>query len=612
MTVRFPPLSILGALLAIAAIARLAVVVLHEPMLGIANQYDMVRTGACVGLYPDLPAEKRHAPTLDAPLVRYRLDSRNPDACYPGTEAAIAAIVVAKHRLLGPSGSAFPALREIGIVKLGFAALAILALAVAYWNFPAASALHGVTALLVMADPVVSLWFQTLYTEFPVLFGLYVLVAALVAGLLREALPTWLAWIAGTGIVMAAFAKEQFFLLPLALVAVAMPRLWATSRRAVLILGAVAATAVAWHAVLPRPETVKFANRIDAYLGVVLPASANLGATLAKLGLPERCGELAGATWYLPHGEDLRSACPEVLSLSSTAFLRLAFTEPKTLARATVRVIPATQNPLPGNLGMVAGASWGSIATQPFRVRSLLAPAVMLLPVSWYLGVVLLGLAALLPVTVFWGATLVRGANDHAHAFAAYTLMLVLIVIYALGTTVFGDGLGESARHNLPGFVAMAALALTVPFALDRPGRVGLGLRAALAITLLAALAGAFAATSWTMRQPIAIGVVDAPTTRKVPREGFVLRGWALDPWEVKAVRIEVGSQHATIGREALFPSPELASIHGGYPGARFANFEFTVPGAWLTQPEVRLRVEAENAAGIVTEIDRRRLQPAP
>jgi hypothetical protein len=236
----------------------------------------------------------------------------------------------------------------------------------------------------------------------------------------------------------------------------------------------------------------------------------------------------------------------------------------------------------------------------------------MLLPASWYLGAVLLVLAGLLPSLAFWGLTLARGANADAHAFASYTLMLVLVAIYALATTVYGDGLSESARHNLPGFVALVALAVSLPFALDRLGRVGLGLRGALLVTSLAALAGALAATFWAMRQPIAIGAVDSPVTREVPREGFALKGWALDPSSVTAIRIRAGNKDARIGRDGLFPSPELARIHGGYPGALFANFEFRIPGEWLTEPEVRIKVEAESGSGVLTEIDRRRVRPVP
>ena len=612
MADRLSPLSILGALLAIVGVARLVAVVLHEPMLAVANQYDMIRTSACVGLYPDLPGEKRFSASPAAPLERYRLGPRVPEACYPGTEAVIAALVVAKHRLAGNPDISFPALREVGIIKLVIATLAIGTLVAAFGAFPVASLVHGATVLVVMSDPAASLWFQTLYAEFPVIFGLYLAVGALVAGVLRSSLSPWLALVAGAGIAMVAFAKEQFFLLPLVLVAVSLPLLWATSRGFVLVLVAVATLAVPWHATISRTETIAHANRANAYLGLILPASGKLDATLSRLGLPERCGEMSGASWYLPRGEDLRVACPEALGLPSTAFLRLALSEPETLARAAARVLPTTQNPLPGNLGVVAGAQWASIGTQSPWLGSLLVPGAMTLPVAWYIGLGILAFLLAVPAMVVWIAAIATRDDTGAGAFAAYVLMLSLTAIYSLGTTAFGDGLSESARHNLPGFLAMAALAVAAPFALWSFRHLAPAVRAAAAIALVAALAACAVATAWVLRQPVAIGVVDAPNTREVPREGFVLRGWALDPLGVKSIRIRAGDRVATIDRDAHLPSAGLARLFGGYPGAMAAGFAWKVPGAGLQQPELRLEVTVENEAGIQTEIDRRRVRPVP
>lgn len=601
-------LPFIGALLAILGIARMAAVVLHEPMLAFANQYDMVRTGACVGLYPDLPDGRLDRATPEAPRERYRIAARVPSACYPGTEALFAAAVVAVQRMRAPGSDAFPALRQVGLLKLGVAAIAVVILVAAFWAFPLAGLLHGLTVLAVMGDPVVSLWMQTLYAEFPIMLGIYMLVGALAAALLRDALSPWHALVAGAGIVLAAYAKEQFFLLPAMLVAVAAPWLVARSRAAVLVLALVALSSIAWHALLPRSEEIARANRANAYLGLILPASANLPATLAALGLPARCADVSGATWYLPRGEDLRAACPEALALPSTAFLRLAATEPQTLARSAARVIPATQNPLLGNLGLVAGRQFASLDAEPVWTRSMLGRA-MEIPSTFYLHAVLLALAAALPALVLCLAGRKRGP---AHAFGAYVLMLVVIAAYSLATTAFGDGLSESARHNLPGFLALAALAIAALFALALAERVGAGVRVAAGIAILFSIAIALLAAHWALKQPIAIGVLDAPDTRDVPREGFLVKGWALDPAGVNEVRIYADGRQARIGRDRLLPSPALGRIHGGYPDGRRANFEFAVPAAWLNEPEVRLRVEVEGRSGVVTEIDRRRLRPAP
>src|SRR5438132_2407935 len=294
---RFPVLSLVGTLLVILAIARMGALVLHDPLLGFANQYDMIRTGACVGLYPDLPADKRDEATADAPLERYKLGPRNAADCRWGTEALLAGVIVAKYRLFGSARESFSALRELGILELAITALALLAFAIAFWPYPAASFLHGLTAVAVLADPAVTLWFQTLYTEFPVLLGLYVLVAALVAALLRERLSRPLAILVAIGIVLVAGAKLQFFVLPFALLFGAAPRLWATSRRELAVLAALALVAGALHPLMPRSEVDRHANRANAYLGTLLPASSSLPTTLATLDLPEKCGDVSGATW---------------------------------------------------------------------------------------------------------------------------------------------------------------------------------------------------------------------------------------------------------------------------------------------------------------------------
>jgi len=41
----------IGVILILAGLARAGIVVLHEPLVGYANQYDMHRTSACLGLF---------------------------------------------------------------------------------------------------------------------------------------------------------------------------------------------------------------------------------------------------------------------------------------------------------------------------------------------------------------------------------------------------------------------------------------------------------------------------------------------------------------------------------------------------------------------------------
>ena len=607
---RFSVLSFLGTLLVLVAIARMAAFVAHDPLLGFANQYDMIRTSACVGLYPDLPADKRDEATPEAPLERYKLGARNAQECRWGSEALLAALVVAKQRISGNTADAFNALRQLGVLEVGLTALAMLALAIAFWPYPLAAFLHGVTLAAVFCDPAVTLWFQTLYTEYPVLVGTYVVIAALVAALLREALPGWLTVMAALGMVLAAGAKLQFFALPFVLLVVAAPRLWASSRRSLAVLAAVAIAAGVWQPLTPRSDVDTHANRANAYLGTILPASTNMPTTLSNLELPGKCAEVSGATWNAPRGADLNAACPEALQLPPGAFVRLTREDAETLERAAVRVIPATENLLLGHLGLVAGESWGTLANEPVWLRSAFGWIAAYLPAQWYLGLTLFAIACAIPAFAFWGATLARGPNADAHPYGAYLSMLQLVALYSFVTTIYGEGLSQSARHGAPGVIAYAAFALAALVGMLFAGSVAIGLRVAMGIATLAALALALPATMWALRQPLALGEVAEPSTAEVPRNNLVLKGWAVDPGGVNAIRYEAGSYSGWIPADKLLPSWKTARIHPSYPGSNRAWFEIPVPPEWLAQPEVRLRVEVENKSGVVTEIDRRRIIP--
>jgi len=190
--------------------------------------------------------------------------------------------------------------------------------------------------------------------------------------------------------------------------------------------------------------------------------------------------------------------------------------------------------------------------------------------------------------------------------------MLQAIALYALATTIFGEGLSQSARHDAPGVIAYAAFAIAILAGLLFMGAIGIGLRVGMGIAFLIAVALALLSTQWALRQPLAVGQVDEPATLQVPRENLVLKGWAVDPGGVASVRFQAGNNSGWVSGDKLLPSWKTARIHPSYPGSNRAYFEFPVPPEWLAQPEVRLRVEVENKSGVVTEIDRRRVRPAP
>src|SRR5207253_9703150 len=95
----------LGLCLA-AGLLRVLPLLVHEPLIALANSYDEVRYSACFDLYPDRPGENdptRNSP--EAPYSHYVFAENPAPMCYWSTEllfqAAVAGVYHLQHRLAG-------------------------------------------------------------------------------------------------------------------------------------------------------------------------------------------------------------------------------------------------------------------------------------------------------------------------------------------------------------------------------------------------------------------------------------------------------------------------------------------------------------------------------
>jgi hypothetical protein len=616
-----PRIEWIGWILLVLGLSRAAFLVAQQPMLGYANQFDMVRTSACIGLYPDLPEPAHLQASPAAPLPLYRAGPRIEGGCYLAAEVAIVAVAVKASAWIRGTGDTMP-LRHVGLAKWGLLALAALAIGWALHAHPLAALLHGLVVFVVMADPVVTLWLNTLYTEFATLWGVYAAIGTLCALALTDRGAYVNAALLVLALATLGFAREQFALLSPVLVLLAWPWLWArSSHLTVGAFGVALVAAIVSFLLLPRPPEIQRANRIDAYLGILVPAAADPQAALRTLGLPARCAPVVGATAYLRRGEVIEQECPEVFALSSVAFLRFAREDPAVLARAAARVLPALQAPSPAYVGIVAGRDGAGIRDLPPWHASLVDAVLAPLPFPFH---ALLVLAAVLaaPLAFLAALGLARPARGVQAAPLLLAMLLGATVAYALGTTVYGDGLGEAARHFLPGNVALVAallaLAVGVPAAAARwwrdPGRHRIEMGVAFVAALVLAVA-CVASLRWARTQPLAIGVLDEPLGREVPRGGAVLRGWALDPFGVEAIELELGANRRTVPFGGAVKAG-LAPLYPAYPDAARAAFAVELAAADLAAafPEGagELAVKVRNSAGATTQVERRRLRLAP
>ena len=611
------PRQWIGLALVILGIARAALLVAHDPLVGYASQQDMVRTSACLGLFPDVPEPARAQPQPRAPIDAYKPQDVRRELCYPSTEVFIGAATVSILRAAGIGKESFR-LQWIGFAKLAIFAIAALILAWAFHPHPAAALFHGVIVFVLLSDPVVTLWFNTFYTEFAAIWAVYAAISAIAALAITERGAIPLTMVLVSALAALAFSRAQFALLAPAIALVSWPWLWQRSPHLTVAAFGVAlvASMVAFE-LLPHPVEVTSANRANAYLGVVLPASGDPKAAMATIGLPDRCEPMVGASWARQRGENLADVCPEALKLSSVDFVGLARTEPATLGRVAARVLPATQEIAPPNLGTLAGGEAVAINALPWWLASPIHAISWRLPLVAYVTMVLVAMLAA-PISLLGALGWARPSRTQHGTEILVAMLLGGVAIYSLVTTAFGSGLEEASRRFIVGGLAVYAGWIGVVFAIpslvlrwkEAPKERALEMVASL-LAIAAIVTGVHYAIQWSRAQPLAIGALDKPATKDIAAgTALKVEGWAIDPSGVDAVTIQLGKlqKPATLGRA----TERLKLAYPAYPGADAAGFdaEFTAAemGQVASDEMVTLRVFAKSGAGPVMEIDRRRL----
>ncbi len=590
-------------------------------MLGYANQFDMRRISACIGLWPVVPAEERLQAHPQAPIARYVRGEKRPDECYLSTELAFAAGAAA----VAATGDGSVDLRAVGAIEAAALVIAALALHAVFSRRPAPALAHALIFALVVCDPLNSLWLNTLYTEFSALFFAYVSIALLVAIAAPEpkrppAMPGVLGFFA-VSLVGLGLSRQQHFLLPALIALPAMISLWRPARRAALaLLAVVCAIAVVQIAVIGRHPTIVSANNADVALGALLPASKDEARTAQRLGLPDRCLQSVGATWYQSMGETLEEACPETLSIPRGRLAAVVMTEPATSLRALLRGIPQLQDWRLGYLGAVEG-EWfaGAEAVRAIAgsVAVSVAPWVTALDPDAFIFLLSSSLALLVIST---GVCLPSAARGRADPLALVLYALAVTAWYVIATAIFGDGYVEVSRHAQLAAPCLFAAVIILVAALFAPlvFATAQSRRAALAAGMVAAAVLGVGALLWialsvSMRAvPMALGVVDRPARNNVLATPLEFAGWALEPSGVARVELVTQDGTAIPARYGLpyvgARGEALRLYFPAYPDVDTAGFVAELPAEALAQGNLAVRTVVIGKSGTRTEIDRRRI----
>ena len=617
------PARIALLLIALGAL-RLFALALHDPVAGYANQYDMARSSACLGLWPGEAAAPPGVATPAAPIADYRYGGVG-GLCYPSTDVALAAAAVGLDAVLDRDGRRDFDLRQLGALKALLLVAIALALDRALRARGKARIAHAAIFALLLADPFNALYLNTLYTEFGALAGAYLALGCMGAMILVETPRRMLVVGLGLGLLALGCSRMQHVaLVPmLALVAVLGLRARARPWHGAAIAGAIAiAASLAFALFLQRTqESVADANRINTVLGAVLPASRDPDALATRLGLTPACAELVFATWYRQRGHDLMAECPELRRVSRVAMVAALLREPDTLATMFGRGVAlstAWRIPYVGELGDAQYARVEHGPPNPFAsIADRLAPRGFVFHVVLWFAPVLAGVFAwlvLLPASLRSAAPPVSASGDLLPELQPRLDPLIVllaaggsVVALTLASAVFGDGYSELARHlhlaqnaALLTWVMLPAVLLRMLERARRgtPTQARLTLRIARTVALASVLAilGLVVALA---RLPLAYGVLDQPATDGPTAAPVSFSGWAIDPSGVESAeaRFDDGTvAPLVLRRDALLS--RLMPIGGGRKVMRFEGAAGSRGVAWIV---------VRNGRGVEAAIDVRR-----
>lgn len=410
-------------------LVRAGALLLHSPLIGMANNYDMIRVQGCIDAYPiredSIPA---WANSWQAPLPRYEFRDDTHPGCFFTSEAifAFVALPLMKWQAERSDDGGF-SLRTVGVVKyIFFASLAGWLTARLFrqrrWK---AALVHSVAFAGVLADPGVMIYLNAFYAESAAVYFTYAAVALVVAANANERPAKPYVTLLMLTVALACASKIQHFALGLFILAcmIAAQRFGRQMHRSVLAAVAIGAliglASQLWQLRAEHTVSMRSANLTNTVLGTVLMSADNPQKTAEHMGLPARCGDHAGKTWFTPGVQDAHP-CPELLELSRTRFLSLAAQEPGVVLNVFAGGMMKARPWITSDFGLVAGEDQGKLPRWMFTLSDglnalgpaafalfLLAPSLLALigwvlrvPVGQQLGFVLLACGLYPPIAL--------------------------------------------------------------------------------------------------------------------------------------------------------------------------------------------------------------------
>ena len=566
------PLSLLTLLLIGIAAIRIFYMVLHDPMFGYGNQFDMGRTAACLDLWPELPGGPSDIGYFEAPVESHRIVKIASQECYPGVEAAFDKLAISLDGLRRylATDSNHVDMRVIGLLKSILLCIAAWLVHGALKTRPWAALMHAAILMIVVADPLNTLYLNTLYGEFFAVLGAYMAIAGIAVLLISHEQPIQMRILLlfSSGVLCLAFSRMQHVLLPVFFImlfgALTLGSAYARKlpRERLAIWFVVAVLAIATGISIAgnlrfgaRNPVFHEVNRSNMLFGALLPASEDLETTVSALGLPPECALLSNSSYFRIAARGLKGACPEALSIAPLSMISVFATQPKLWAVVFGRGLVLSSGWRMRYVGEIAYGKFARVPAGPLGVASSASSLSGKLNFNGH------AIFWLLPV---WAGLIAAGvlarnqlskrdmSADGGAALACTVLFCLAVVVMSVWVSaLFGDGYSELARHLHLGIIASLAswLILIVLVVRYRP-----------VIPTIFVLLLALGSVMALRGLPLAMGGLSEPEEDRMLATASTFGGWIVAPDHVAAVDME--QQHKLLRRVTVSQSVGLGRLH--------------------------------------------------
>ena len=423
---------------------RVLPLLLHTPLIALANSYDEVRYSACFDLYPDRPAEinpTQNSPA--APYSRYTFRDAAQPICYWSTELVFQAAAAAVFKIQSAwTGQTDFSVRWLGSIKFFAAFAAWLLFCAAWWRRgpPALALANGLMFPLLLADPANTVYLNTFYAEFTAVLTLYVVISVIL--LYHEKPRSKRAIIL---LALAAFAlamsKIQHLLLPLMCAGsvlifdYARTKKWSW-RASALFIGAIAGLLIQvaqLHRDNAAIRDIDMFNRSDVAFTGLLPNASDREKTAAILGIDPACIRYEGLrAWQLPGYPP--EVCPSIANISRARELIALMRDPLMAMRLVWNGVASVDPWLAPGLGTVEGGNFDKLPSVFITASDFFSAS------SLVRGILLGGPIVAMFVLLFW--------RRRPSGMRRYTVLTTAVMFTTLVVTVLGDGLADVPKQG--------------------------------------------------------------------------------------------------------------------------------------------------------------------